>query len=196
MEERAAIDDKQIISLYQSGLSQNDIAAIYKVSLSRTRSVLKDAKFDTRGYRALNEWQKRVIVALVRSGVRYLEVERVTDISFHALRDYIGRIPRLTNRRTTPPVRVEPCPRRLPCKNELIYKFRCGTSFSKLAARYNLHERQILDFYHSIDEEILSEHRTALHEMILKDLADGLSVSIIARKYWISRAIVKQYSEN
>lgn len=196
MAEKTEIDDKQIIALYQSGFSQNDIAGIYKVSLARTRAVLKGASFDTRGYRALNEWQKRIIVTLVRAGVRYLDVERVTDIAFHALRDYICRIPPMADRGKLSSSHSILDEHGRPCVDALIREFRSGTSFSKLAAHHDLRDSQILYFYQKISEDDLVAHSKALREQILRDLDSGLSVSIIARKYWISRAIVKRYSNH
>lgn len=192
--EKAAITDETIVSLYESGLSQKDIVNNYQVSVQRTRAVLQEAGHNTRGYRALNDTMKKVIFCLVKEGVYYLDIERVTDISFHALRDYvIKRAPRIVGRKAVPPKVVRPSLEVFPKRDLIVSEFEDGATFCILVDKYSLSDKEILYFYMSLSDKSVSTHRKALKESILEDDKNGLSVGMIARKYSISRAIIKKY---
>lgn len=194
--EKAAIDDEQIIALYESGFSQNDIVGNYHVSVQRTRTVLQNANFNTRGYRALNDTMKYVITSLVRSGVYYLDVERVTDISFHAIRDFVTRSSPIENRRNVPPKKNLPSLDDFPERDAIVQAYESGTSFCILANAYSLDEKGVLQFYLSLSDRSVEKHCKMIQERIISDVSSGLSVSVISRKYWISRAIIKKYIAN
>ena len=193
--EKTTIDDAQIIALYRAGHSQNDIVREYQVSVQRTRAVLKEANFDTRSYRALNETMERVIQSLVRKGVYYIDIERIADISFHAVRFYVTTRwkPDLEERSRLPADLPVPDAEEFPMRDKLIAAYKKGISFCLLVNKYELDEDNIFSFYLSITDDTVNCHRKALRKRIQSDLASGLSVSMIARKSCISRAIIKKY---
>lgn len=197
--DKPAISDEQIVELYRSGFSQNDIAEKYHVSVQHTRAVLKEAGFNTRGYRALNDTMKTVVLTLVRNGVYYLDIERVTDIAFHAIRELVNskRIPpsSLENRSPSPPVKIIPSLHEFPERDEILAKYEHGTSFCVLVDEYSLDEDSILKFYLSISDGSVSRHKASMKKSVFTDLGVGLSLGVIARKNSISKAVARKYSE-
>lgn len=192
---RSAISDDEIIELYRSGYSQNDIVRNYQVSVQRTRSVLQDAGFDTRGYRALSDTMKLVIMTLVRHGVYYLDIERVTDLSVDAIRDYVTRrMEPILNRSKTPPAQRIPSVEEFPARDTLTREYASGDTFCSLAEAHDLTEQDILFFYLSVTDDILTRHRKALRKNILASLAEGASIAQVARKNHISRSLAKKYA--
>ena len=194
VEEKATIGEKQIIALYQAGYSQNDIVSKYQVSVHKTREILKRANFDTRSYRSLNETMKKVIFTLVKAGVYYLGVERVTDISFHAIRQYILHQLPIEDRKSVPPKAQDYNPAKLRNLNQLFSAFIAGESFCSLVDRHCLSEEDIIRFYLALDDDTLAAHRDSLKSLILSDIEDGLNQTFIAKKRMISRSIVKKIS--
>lgn len=191
---RSAISDDQIIELYRSGYSQNDIIRNHQVSVQRTRAVLQDAGFDTRNYRTLNDTMKLVITSLVRRGVYYLDIERATDLSVDAIRDFVTRrMPPMPDRSKTPPARVVPSLKEFPERDGLVRDFSAGVTFCSLAESCALDEDEIFLLYLSLTDEALSVHGKALQTKIRAAHAEGTSLSMIARKNSISKSIVKKY---
>lgn len=190
------ISDEQIISLYLNGYSQKDIVAKYKISANRTRTVLKEAGYDTSGFRTLHDRMKQVIRVLAISGVYYLDLERVSDISIHAIRDYMHLNPQFGVRATLPPKRrnlldEDTVKQSFPIQQEFLAKYDEGDSFCALAELYKFTDADVMYAYYSIQEGNIRAHQAALLSRILEDQAAGMSTSGIARKHIISRSLVK-----
>lgn len=191
---RSAISDEQIIELYRSGYSQNDIIRNHQVSVQRTRGVLQAAGFDTRNYRTLNDTMKLVITSLVRRGVYYLDIEEATDLSVDAIRDFVTRrMEPMTDRRKTPPERAIPSLKVFPERDALVREFSAGKTFCTIAEECALDEAEIFLLFMSLTDEAVFLHQKALKTIIHADHDNGTSVAMIARKNSISKSIVKKY---
>ncbi len=182
---RLPIKDKEIIELYKTGYSQNDIVKQYDVSVIYTRSVLSAAGFNTRGFRALSPAAMRVIEALVKSGVRYIDIEAVCDLSFHAIRDYVKRSD-CRSRKDNLLFNLA-----FSRMSEFLKAYRDGYSFCYLLEDMSIEDDEIFSAFQGIKEEDIAVHRDNLHSHIEKCRNDGLSDAGITQKLNISRSVVR-----
>lgn len=182
---RLPISDKKIIELYSSGYSQNDIVEQYDVSVFYTRSVLSAAGFNTRGFRTLSPAAVKVIETLVNSDVTYFEIEKVCDISFHAIRDYVKRSNCRERKKDFKNMSS------FPRKSEFLEAYRKGDSFCYLVNTLSLGDSEILSVFNCIREDDVAVHRDKLQFQIEKYRAEGLSDAGITQKLNISRSIVR-----
>ena len=190
--EKQTITDQGIVALYLKGYSQRDITEEYKVAAARTRSVLKEAGFNTRSFRSMSEVSKQIIRVLAVEGVYYNDIEAVTDLSVHAIREYVSSS-KIGPRSAVPPHKVYPTLESFEARDLFLDRFLVGESFSTLAEDLHFTDRDILNAYFTITEETCAAHAKALKERILRDFAAGFSCSGIARKNGVSRSIVKKY---
>lgn len=182
---RLPISDKKIIELYLSGYSQNDIVANYDVSVFYTRSVLSAAGFNTRGFRALSPAAMKVIEVLVNSNVKYFDIEKVCDISFHAIRDYVKRS-NCKEKKSGTENKIS-----FYQKAEFLEAYRTGNSFCYLYSAMSLQEGEILPAFKCIQEADVAVHRDNLQRKIKKFREKGLSDAGITQKLNISRSILR-----
>ena len=183
---RLPIKDQEIIELYKSGYSQNDIVKQYDVSVTYTRSVLASAGFDTRRFRTLSSTAVKVIETLVDAGIRYVDIERVCDISFHAIRDYIKRSDYRARTKKSP--LTNSAFSHMP---EFLKAYREGYSFCFLLESMSLEDSDILPAFRCIQEEDIALHRDKLRIKIEECRKAGLSDAGITQKLNISRSVVR-----
>lgn len=82
---------EEIISLYESGLSQKEIADKLNVSLAVIRDILKKKGYKTEKYRHLHPLLHSVIINLIKNGYTQKYVSKVCDLSFFTIKDVVKR---------------------------------------------------------------------------------------------------------
>lgn len=193
------ITDEEIIELYKSGWSQKSIVNTFDVAVLRTRMVLKNAGFKTNRFRALNEDAKEVAMLLVRYGIEYTRIERVTDISFYAVREVVEKnnLHGLSKQARTSNLLDEFLKGFTPDEEDkkLIQFYQEGATFVNLCKEFNLDENQILHFFLAISEKDVAKHQKALKQILIQEAEkDHMQDYIfLANKYMISTSILKRY---
>jgi len=189
---KTEVDEKKIIDLYLAGYSQKDIIHKFNISSKNMRQILNQAGIETHNFRALDEDVTNVIIQLITSGVRFKDVERICDISFHATRDVVFRN---NLQRASKRARYENGDMSVPdtyVRNaEFLKRYLKGESFCALCKEFSLSDEEIVFEFLSVNDREAARHRKKLKEKVLADAALNFSPTSIARKHKISMAIVK-----
>lgn len=185
-----ALSDREIIQLYENGMSQSDINRKYNISLKHTRAVLKKAGFNTSGYRRIPAEHEEVIGALLLAGIPYRSVGEVTDMSFHVIRDIAERLPDRPDRRPYRKLNY----RKMARDEAFLSRYLDGECFCSLCVSMDLSDREIVRCYSMLNDPVsLSRHSDALRRRLnAEDKAHNTETSL-ARKYGISASVVKAH---
>lgn len=186
------IDDAQIIELFESGYSQQDIIAKYRVTVQRTRSVLTAAGYDTSNFRRLSKPMVDIIVNLLRTGSSFQKIETVCDISYHAVHAVVER----NNLQFVSTMARESISRQdlcidVPERDEFIAGYVSGESFCSMCHKLALPMDAIISLYYQISPENIEAHRENLRKHIIEDSKKLFSAAGIARKRQISQSVVR-----
>lgn len=83
--------DKDIISLYESGLSQKEIAELFDISPKVTRAILQEHGFTTHNYRHINPLLYDIIVLLIKEGYCQNQISELCDVSVFVIREIVKK---------------------------------------------------------------------------------------------------------
>lgn len=188
------VTDEEIIELYKQKISQKDISANYAVSLERTRKVLKDAGFPTHTFRATNQDIKKYIIALIKHGCIYFEIEEKCDISFHSVREIVETNNLKGVSRKARFERSKENVTYLYLKNyePFLNEYRNGYPYVFLCKKHEFNDEQAIYVFNLISEEDIKQHKKGLKEMIIALYEQGLSTTSIASQLDMSQSIVRK----
>ncbi len=189
MAKQYALSDKEIIQLYENGMSQNDIHRKYNINLKHIRAVLKDAGFNTAGYRRIPAEQEKVIRTLLLAGISYRAIGEATDMSYHVIRDIAERLPFGTGRQSYHKRNHRMRDR----DSEFLSRFLDGESFCNISISMHLDNKEILRCYSYLDHVALSRHSDALRQRLTAEDTNHNTETSLARKHGISASVVKAH---
>lgn len=190
------VSDAEIVRLYSDiGLSQKDIFRLYGVPILRIRNVLRAADCETLSFRKVGDAMKNVVKALVKTGMEYHDIETVTDISYHYIREYIPSSEcmlkhesRLARKEALNFVAV---PISFPHRKEFLEEYRAGKTFTELCVQLQYTEAQIAICYALISLPDIEMHKANLRKILIAESEFGLSKTALARKHLISTSVVQ-----
>lgn len=192
--QKPPISAEEVVRLYASGYSQNDIVSSYDISLFLTRKILKEAGYDTSLLRTLDEFTRELVIFLAKSGIHYRAIEQVTDIHYHAIRDYVYKND-LGKEEPHVPQKPRFTRLRSPSQSVLtqfVHQYRAGVCFSTLAETFKLTRINALSVFYVLTDADIAAHRKALSEALIADQRNGISLTGSAKKHGCSRAVAQR----
>lgn len=192
----------KIISLYQEGYSQKDIASMFKIQVYDLRELLKENGFDTKTYRKVAGHKKELVAQLIQHGFSYSEIANTLDISYHLIRE----IAKARNVMGGSLVYMKIAIPKPDIDKELFHSFleeyEAGTcGFIKLMEKYFVEESNpaypidvALYLCQYINEQnLVAVHHKNIYSVIHQRLSEGIEPNVIAKQMEISFSLVKRY---
>jgi len=190
----AAVREKKdkILELYQEGYSQKDIAERCSITPKDIRQMLKEAGFETKRFRALDENTINIILQLITKGVQFKEVEDVCNIAVHATRDVVARnnLQRASKRARQEGTQLA-VPEDFQKNPEFLIRYLAGESFCALCEEYRLSNDDIVNEFLSFTEAQVRQHNDMLKQKVREDASLHFSPTAIARRRRISMSVVR-----
>lgn len=182
--------EQEIISLYQSGISQKDISNQLGIGVKKIRSVLRTVGFDTSAYLRIPPEFEEVLLILLNAGISYRAVSEVTEISFHVIRDISER----HSGRPRSRAYRKPLPYSATAREQgFLSRFLSGESFCAICTQLKLREEEILRCFGLVDLSVFAQHSAALRSLLKGEDISQYHERSLARKYGISTSVVKAY---
>lgn len=185
----ASLTNAEIIRLYEKGLSQQDIHRLHSCSITKIRTVLQDAGYNTAVYRKIPLEYEEVIHVLLRARISYHAIAEATDISYHAIREIAERRSNKTVEKTC----IKKPKRKTEREAMFLHYYLSGQSFCALCVFLGLSKNEICRCYTLLDEAAIQTHRRALRSCLYAEDLSQNSISSLARKYGVSTSTIKAH---